>query len=170
MANKLHHYSQIGTYQFVTFRTQASVDGFVKLLQNSSLDESNKQLSIDQYLDHSNSGCILNDEIIKLTKVYCQKLDPEYYRLIALSVMPNHVHILFEQLQELSAIMKKLKGGLAHSINKEQCKSGTLWARDYFDKAIRNELHYLSTYRYIKNNAIAAGLIDAEMRFWGVHG
>nr|WP_255589805.1 transposase [Marinicella sp. NBU2979] len=139
-------------------------------MQESELDESNKQFGIDQYLDHSDSGRILDADLIDLTQLYCHNLSPEYYQLIALSVMPNHVHILFEQRQDLDVIMQKLKGGLARLINKRLQWSGPLWEKNYFDKAIRSERHFRSTYRYIKNNAVAAGLADADRRFWGLYG
>lgn len=170
MRKQLPHHNQIDGCQFVTFRTHASVDEFVLLMQESGLDESNKQFGIDQYLDHSDAGRVLDARIIDLTKLYCHHLDPDYYQLIALSVMPNHVHILFEQRRDLNAIMQKLKGGLARLINKRLRLAGTLWEKDYFDKAIRSERHFHSTYRYIKNNAVAAGLADAERRFWGLYG
>jgi REP element-mobilizing transposase RayT len=169
MSKQLHHYSQQHTHQFVTFRTQASVDEFVLLLQELNLDERNKQFSIDQHLDHSELGCLLNDDIIDLIRLYCQNLDPGYYQLIALSVMPNHIHMLFQQQLELSTIMHKVKGGLARLINKRLQRTGSLSERDYFDKAIRSEQHFKTTYRYIRNNAPAAGLIDADRRFFGIY-
>jgi putative transposase len=164
------HFSQIHTHQFVTFRTQGCVDEFVRLMQESNLDESNKQFGIDQYLDHSDAGRVLDARIIDLTKLYCHQLDPDYYHLIALSVMPNHLHLLFAQRQGLDVIMQKLKGGLSRLINKRLQRSGHLWEKNYFDKAIRSERHLCATYRYIKNNAVAAGLPDAERRFWGLYG
>jgi len=163
------NYNQINTYQFITFRTKDSIDSFVQKLNIEDTNESIKQHKIDDYLDQSDNGCYLNNEIIDLIIQYSLQLDPEYYQLFCLSVIPNHVHILFQQKQELNKIMQKLKGGLAFSINKRLNNSGTLWQRGYFDKAMRDEKHFQTTYNYIKNNAIKANLADATERFYGVY-
>ena len=169
MRKQLNHHSQINAIQFVTFRTHTCMDNFLSLLQNANLDESHKQYSIDQYIDHSPNGCLLNDDIIDLVKLFCRNLDPYLYRLYCVSVMPNHVHVLFKQHQELGVIMQKLKGGLANLINKRLGLSGTLWQKGYFDKTIRDDRHFNVTYKYIKYNALKAGLRDAENRFIGIY-
>ncbi len=169
MRKNSHHYNQINAIRFITFRTHASMDNFLFMLQDSNLDESHKQYSIDQYIDHSPNGCILNDEIIGLVKLFSRNLDPYFYHLYCVSVMPNHVHLLFKQQQDLGIIMKKLKGGLANLINKRLGLSGKLWQKSYFDKAIRDDQHFQTTYRYIKYNAIKAGLTDANHRFFGIY-
>ena len=83
--------------------------------------------------------------------------------------MPNHVHLLFEQLQPLATIMHKIKGATAFLINKHYRKTGILWDKGYFDKIIRNEKQFQIIYQYIKNNAYSAGLKDAESRFYGIY-
>ncbi len=168
MRKPLHHYCHVNSYQFVTFRTKDSIDDFLRQLQSSNLDETNKQFSMDQYLDQSPQGRLLNGDIIDLVKLFCRNLDPYFYHLYCVSVMPNHVHLLFKQQQDLGIIMQKLKGGLANLINKRLGLSGTLWQRDYFDKTIRDEHHFNVTYKYIKFNALGAGLSDAENRFYGL--
>lgn len=170
MQKQLHHYSKIHNYQFVTFRTRASIDDFMLKLKDADLDESNKQLQVDKHLDNSNKGRLLNDEVIHIVLEYSKHLEPEFYKLICISVMPNHIHILFEQIQNLSKIMHKLKGGLAYKINKHLNLKGSFWERDYFDKVIRNEKHFQVTYKYIKNNAQKAKLEDADTRFYGIYG
>ncbi len=118
MRKKLHHYSQINTYQFVTFRTNASIDDFLLRIKEADLEESKKQFKIDEHLDASDKGRILNGDIIKIILKYCKELEPDFFHLICISIMPNHIHILFEQYQNMSKIMHKLKGGMAFRINK----------------------------------------------------
>ena len=48
-------------------------------------------------------------------------------------------------------------------------KTGVLWEKGYYDKGIHNEVQFRLTYDYIKNNALKAGLNDAERRFYGVY-
>lgn len=92
MKKQLFHYNQINTYQFVTFRTKASIDDFLLRMHESDLKESDKQYKIDQYLDTSDKGRLLNDSVIDCVIDYCKELSPEFFELIALSVMPNHLH------------------------------------------------------------------------------
>jgi len=165
----LHHYSALNTVQFVTFRTQDSVDGFLQKLIQSDLAIAKKQWQIDQYLDSSAQGAYFNGEIITLLDNYLKQLEPEYYQLIAFSIMPNHVHILFSQKQALKNVMHKVKGGSAILINKALGKQGKFWAAGYYDKAIKDEQHFGMTYDYIKYNGDKAQLADANQRFYGLY-
>ncbi len=164
---QLPHFSEINSYQFVTFRTLDSVDDFLSRLKASTQEkESIKQMKIDAYLDSSKKGRYLNGEIIELVIDHCKSMEPECYQLICLSVMPNHIHVLFEQYKDLGEIIYKLKGGLAYKINKKLNLKGSFWERDYYDKAIRDERHLKATYDYIENNAPKASLKDAKSRFY----
>ena len=165
----LHHHSELNAIQFVTFRTQDSLDEFIIKLMKSDIEESKKQWRIDQYLDNSPKGAYLNGNKIELLAVYLKKLEPELYDLIAFSIMPNHVHILFTQKQELHKIMQKLKGESAIFLNKALEKKGKFWQKDYYDKKIRDEKHFYNAYNYIKNNPIKAKLNDACLRFYGIY-
>lgn len=64
--------------------------------------------------------------------------------------MSNHVHLLFKQKDDLKKIVKILKGSSSNHINKLLQKKGAFWESGYFDKAIRNEKHFMTTYEYIK--------------------
>jgi putative transposase len=86
-----------------------------------------------------------------------------------LSLMPNHMHILFIQNDDLAKTIHKMKGNLAYSINKKLNKHGIFWARNYFDIAMRDAHHFQVTYDHIKNNAIKAKLTDADNRFYGLY-
>ncbi len=165
----LHHHSQLNATQFVTFRTQDSLDAYLNQLICSDLEISKKQWQIDQYLDKSPEGAYLNGDMISLLATYLKSLEADFYYLIAFSIMPNHVHILFTQKTDLPRLMKKLKGESATLLNQALGKQGKLWQKDYFDKQIRDERHYCIAYEYIKNNAIKAGLKDANKRFYGIH-
>jgi len=166
----LHHYSELNRYQFVTFRTQESVDQYVKKVYgNIELSVARKQMQIDSYCDESKQGCYLTGQIMTIMMEHIQALEPEYYELVAVSIMPNHVHILFAQKRELNIIMQKIKGATAFQINKILNRKGAFWDKSYFDKAIRDEPHFQLIYDYIKNNAYKAKLSDADIRFYGIY-
>ena len=156
-------------YQFVTFRTKDSMDSYIEKLHGSNESEKLKQYKIDSYLDKSENGAFLNEQIILDIQKYFRSYDKKMYDLIALIIMPNHIHILFKQNDELKNIMKILKGGSARIVNTLLNTEGQVWASDYFDKLIRNEEHFSLVYEYIKYNAVKAGLDDSEDRFYGCY-
>ncbi len=165
----LHHYSELNAVQFVTFRTRDSVDAYLKRINNScELSASEKQMKIDEYSDQLDKGCYLNANVITIIMDSLRQLEPEYYDLHAVSIMPNHIHLLFQQNSELRIVMQKIKGATARLVNKHLLKQGSLWERGYFDKAIRDEKHFQIVYEYIKNNAVKANLHDAQQRFYGI--
>jgi REP element-mobilizing transposase RayT len=86
--------------------------------------------------------------------------DGERYRLIAWSVMPNHVHALLAQTEgfPLDGVVHSWKSFTAHEINKICVPTDQFWAIDYFDGFIRNEAHFHRTIDYIEQNAVKAGL------------
>ena len=170
MHKHLFHIDQKNAIQFVTFRTQESITYYlekhnIKAIENTS----KKQFHLDKFLDNSNAGAILNGKIINLMISFLKSNDTVDYNLIAVSIMPNHIHLLFQQLQPLPVIIKRIKGATAFLINKHNKQSGILWDKGYFDKVVRSEKQFEITYQYIKNNAHSAGLNDAEKRFYGIY-
>jgi len=135
----------------------------------NNISTKSQQYELDNYLDKSSQGAYLNGAVIELVKQYLLEMDESLCEVIAFSIMPNHIHILLVQEVELAKIVQQIKGGLSFLINKLLKKSGALWQKDYFDKAIRDEKHFNLVYAYIKNNAIKAGLEDSENRFYGVY-
>jgi REP element-mobilizing transposase RayT len=168
--SNLPHISQKNLYQFITFRTKDSTDHFIKkLILNNQIETKTLQYKIDQHLDNSQNGAYLNGEIIDIAKEYILQVDGKLCKIVSFSIMPNHVHILLVQNTDLAKIVSHIKGGLSFCINKQLNKLGQLWQKGYFDKAIRDEKHFQVTYEYIKNNAIKAGLIDADKRFYSIY-
>jgi REP element-mobilizing transposase RayT len=144
--SNLPHIDVKDHYQFVTFRTKESIDSYLKKLYISTEREKLKQYKIDTYLDRSKNGAFLNGQIILDIQKYFRSYDKKMYDLIALIVMPNHIHILFKQKDELKNIMKILKGGSARIVNSLLNQEGQVWASDYFDKLIRDEKHFALVY------------------------
>jgi len=166
----LPHFSQKNQYQFITFRTKDSTDDFIlRELEKSTQTTKLTQYNIDKYLDNSQKGAYLHGEIIDIIKDYLLQVDSELCEILSYSIMPNHIHIILIQNDELSKIMQNIKGSLSFKINKKLGKSGQLWQKDYFDKVIRDEDQFVKTYEYVKNNALKAGLVDADKRFYSIY-
>ncbi len=165
----LPHTDLIGYYQFVTFRTHDSIDDYLKRVRDEDISSQQKEYKIDQYIDLSSKGCYLNGDILAYLKEFFVSKDKSFYDLVAFCVMPNHIHILFKQNDELRKIMQVLKGSTSFSINKMLGKKGKFWEENYYDKVIRDENHFHTVYEYIKNNPIKAGLKDYRERFYSVY-
>jgi REP element-mobilizing transposase RayT len=84
------------------------------------------------------------------------------YALQAWCVMPNHVHALIATNAEieLGQIVHAWKRFTTRRINGLLGRTGTVWAKDYFDRFIRNDEHFETTRRYIEQNPAAAGLCE----------
>ena len=165
----LPHIDMIGYYQFITFRTHDSLDDFVKKIRTKDISSSVKEYKIDQYIDNSPKGRYLNDEVLDYLYNYFIGKNKDLYELVAFSIMPNHVHMLFKQNTELPKIMKQIKGATAFKINKILHRKGIFWEENYYDRVIRDEAHFEQVYDYISHNAIKAELSDAKERFYGIY-
>jgi len=171
--NQQHHLPHIDIkdhYQFITFRTQDSVDTYLRNLAGQNLPNSKHQLAIDKYLDQSQNGAYLTDEVLLFLNDFIKTNDAVLYGLIAFCIMPNHVHLLIRPLDKLARIMRLLKGGSAKLINEMMRREGRFWAADYYDKLIRDEKHFAVVYQYIKRNPAVLGEAKASPpRFYSIY-
>ncbi|WP_423908881.1 transposase [Candidatus Spongiihabitans sp.] len=170
---KYHHLPHIdvaGYYQFITFRTYDSTDGFIKNLSNQNKPNNKKQLDVDEYLDSSQQGAYLNDGVLLSLSDFFKSNEKVLYELVAFAIMPNHVHLLLKPLDKLSLVMQTIKGVSAKIINEMMGRNGQFWANGYYDKAIRDEKHFGVVYQYIKNNPLKLGDAEASpLRFYGLY-
>ena len=85
------------------------------------------------------------------------------YRLRAWCVMPTHVHVLayVATKGDLGRIVGAWKGASARAINHARGEAGRFWAREWFDRYMRDEEHFQTTKAYIERNPVAAGLCAA---------
>jgi REP element-mobilizing transposase RayT len=151
---------------FITFRTFLSVDEYLQRLNNLNLPTKEKQYQIDKYLDNSSNGAYFYDRTLQKMREILFEFDGLSYELIAFAIMPNHIHLIILPKMDLAVIMKQLKGKSAKSLNEILGFCGKFWAREYYDKVIRDEKHLWKTVEYILNNSIKAGLVDSDLRVW----
>ncbi len=88
------------------------------------------------------------------------------WRVHALTVMPNHAHLLATPSElapgtwySLSSILQSVKGYSARSINASRGTKGQLWQSESFDRIVRDATEYTEKATYILNNAVKAGLV-----------
>jgi REP element-mobilizing transposase RayT len=167
----LQHVDLLEHYQFITFRTQDSVDNFLQRLGQCDLSSSKKQFAMDRYLDQSINGAYLKGDVLLILYNYLKQKEGDLYDLEAFCIMPNHVHLLIKPLHKLSKVMQCIKGGSAKLINQQLDQKGVFWFADYYDKLVCDEVHFKLVYEYIRNNL--SGLTEPEVmttRFYGRYG
>ena len=126
--------------------------------------EASKELlrRISRYEDAGHGKCLLRQPALaKSVQDILIEGHGKQYRLIAWCIMPNHVHVLIRQEPDasLGKIVRSWKGGSARLINQILDREGSFWARDYFDRAIRDREHFQRAISYIHKNPVKAGLI-----------
>ena len=86
----------------------------------------------------------------------------EFYDLLTFTVMPTHVHIVFNLLgnYDLSRVMKGTKGASSHLLNQSRITNGINWLDESFDRIIRNREELNNTIEYIFINAVKADLVN----------
>ncbi len=128
------------------------------------IDDADFRKRIELYLDQNYGSGILKDKrIASIVQETLLKFDGAKYKLIAWSIMPNHVHLLIKIFEDnlLSNIMHSIKSYTAHEANKILGRKGRFWFKEYFDRFIRNEKHFVQTIDYIENNPVKAKLCKA---------
>ncbi len=89
--------------------------------------------------------------------------DGKEYKLICYCIMPNHVHLIFELLNEnkgISKIMQSIKRISARKISIKLERSGKFWQDESFDRLIRDDKELFNTIKYVLINTVNAGLVD----------
>ena len=88
--------------------------------------------------------------------------------MLAFCIMPNHIHLMIRTHDNpLGELMRHLKGRTARAINKTLGNSGQFWAREYFDRYIRDSDHFMACLKYIIENPIKAGLTKEPLEWPG---
>jgi putative transposase len=164
------HRDEPGLTQFVTFRL---ADGFPESLRDQwerllTIEEvRERRVQLEAWLDQGHGECQLQDErIAKAVAEVLRRFDGERYRLKAYSIMPNHVHVLFEVGSiPMAKVLQSWKGASAREANRVLGMSGPFWQRDYWDTFMRDAEHEERTMRYIQNNPVKAGLVE-DWKAW----
>ncbi|MDQ3622744.1 MAG: DEAD/DEAH box helicase [Verrucomicrobiota bacterium] len=96
------------------------------------------------------------------------------YELIAVCVMLDHVHFLFQPwvketgtngesiFWSLAELFRSLKSYTAHGINELERTSGSVWEKESFDRYLRSDRDLEEKFRYIVRNPWDAGLVSAK--------
>ena len=141
---------------------------------------------IEKTLDDAQSGPVWlkDNRIAKEVADSLHYLDGKVYHLDAYCIMANHVHVVFTPLpiqssgvaqtvrlptaqtkslcyNTLPSIMQSLKGYTARKANQHLGRSGAFWQHESYDHCVRNPNEWQRTIKYVLNNPVKAGLVDA---------
>jgi REP element-mobilizing transposase RayT len=159
----LPHFDAGAVVQSVTFRLADSLPREVlERLRTSNFDDAKRSRVIEALIDRGSGSAVLRrPEFAGVVENALNCFDGERYRLIAWVIMPNHVHVLIEQMEgfRLDGILHAWKSFTANRINTLCGLRGKLWAREYYDRFIRDPAHFESAVAYIRNNPVKAGLV-----------
>ncbi len=101
---------------------------------------------------HGNAECVENALL---------HFDAERYRLLAWCVMPNHVHVVVEQIEgwPLAGVVHAWKSFTAKHINRTLARTGAVWMREYFDRFMRDDEHFSATFGYVERDPVVRGWV-----------
>jgi len=176
--NRLPHWEQDGCSYFLTFRLADSVpkhllddwksERLIWLQLNPEPWSQDKEKEYherfsgarERWLDAQHGECLLQNRDARSRLDWILKEDAA--QIWAYVTMPNHVHVLasLPPETELANWMQVLKGGSAYAINQALGRRGQLWAKDYFDRLIRDRRHFRNCAHYIRKNPVKAHLSE----------
>jgi putative transposase len=91
------------------------------------------------------------------------------FRLLSFVIMPDHLHAIIVPAprNDISQVMRYIKGRHARLHNQAHNKSGAVWQDSFHDHGIRDDGSLWQLVRYIEENPVVDGLTSnaAEYRF-----
>jgi putative transposase len=84
-----------------------------------------------------------------------------HYRIYGFIIMPDHFHMIIQPYKDddLSTVIRKIKGNFSRFYNIHTEKSDSIWQKSFYDRGIRNYQELLKTLEYMHNNPVRAGLL-----------
>jgi putative DNA methylase len=166
----LPHWEAGEVAQSITFRLADSLptvalEELEQRLRALPNDEASaeRRMQFERALDKGHGETWLSDgRIAELVEGAFLHFDGDRYRLHAWVVMPNHVHVVVTPIGKwtLASIAHSWKSFTATAANRLLNREGAFWAREYFDRAIRDDAHYANAVRYVERNPVKALLCE----------
>ncbi len=166
--NLPHLYDNEGIY-FITYcladSFQVSLINNIYYTTHNRFDEFKEHFQkYDSLLDSfdSDNNYLAKKEIADICKMTLHYPDEEEYRLICYTIMPNHVHLVFELLQGnrgISKIMQGIKGVSARKCNLLLNSKGKFWQDESYDRWVRDDIELYFVIRYVLLNPVKAGYV-----------
>jgi putative transposase len=96
----LPHFDNGAIVQTITFRLADSLPRAVYEAMIADIpDDDERSYALDRSIDKGRGECLLRDpRNAQIVQKALEHFDGERYRLIAWTIMPNHVHVMIEQI------------------------------------------------------------------------
>ncbi|HUG40231.1 MAG TPA: hypothetical protein VMM12_07095 [Longimicrobiales bacterium] len=106
-----------------------------------------------------------------MVEAVVRAVPPSQARLLALAIMPNHLHLVVQQGERpLSALMQPLLRRLAHLLQREHRFEGPVFWRPYAVAACHDPDHARNAIAYTNLNPVRAGLCEDPLDYaWTSH-
>lgn len=173
--NQLPHFDPKDRPYFITYRLAGSISKsesrrLFELHRLAGSGEGDRQFfaSFDSILDRNGPYYLRQPEIRDIVGSSLRKMDElKKIRLLAYSIMPNHVHAVFEHLEAdrpLYRLLQDHKSETARLANKALGSTGRFWAKESYDRVIRDgkQGHAIE---YTLFNPVSAGFVK-DWREW----
>ncbi len=180
-----HYYPDHAAY-FVTFRLANSLPHHLQSAAirptHARFEEDEDFARIDNYLDSQAyiPSWLSQQPVAKVVWDTILKCDVVHFDLAALTIMSNHVHLVFgrgnhglyepSQAVSLSGIpmdqlLQNIKGSSAYHANRKLGRKGQFWQHESYDHVIRSGEEMLRILQYVIHNPVKAGLAE-HWRDW----
>jgi REP element-mobilizing transposase RayT len=156
----LPHFDGVDVLQHIVFRLADSLPPDI-LARSQSGPAAARMEATASALDAGTGARHLSDaRAADIVRDALLHFDGERYGLIAWCVMPTHVHVLIERKDgwTVSSVVHSWKSFTANAINRLLGLRGSFWAREYYDRLMRDADQGEATLAYIENNPVKAGL------------
>lgn len=120
------------------------------------------------FLDAGYGACLLADDgNSQIVADALRFFDSRRYRLGEWVIMPNHVHVLFQAMDEWKPkqILHSWKSFTAKQINERQDTEGQVWQHESYDRIVRSASELSRIEEYIRDNPSKAG-IEVSQASW----
>jgi REP element-mobilizing transposase RayT len=186
----LPHIHPHGYPLFITFRLANSLPGEVVLNLKKQREEELRTAKksvlelqeiekryfnrYDEWLDNCGTGprWLEHEDVAQVVNEKILELKNNRYELIAYCIMPNHCHLLIENLvmetaqhhgsaakYPVSDTLRFLKGSTARHCNQILGRSGQFWHDESYDHYVRTQAELERTILYILHNPMKACLV-----------
>jgi len=134
------------------------------LLYQSKLRKLKKEYftRMDQVLDRTVMGSsqLLEDNVVSLIKNIFLQYDGKLFDLIAYTILPNHLHVLYVAKEHAEDIVKKLTSEIALQAKLNLKDEIRFWDEPDHEQFLIEEDELVDLSSYIIGNPVKAGLVD----------
>lgn len=106
-----------------------------------------------------------DEDHLKLLYIIKDLQDKMPLKIYAYCIMPNHVHILMQDKDNLSEVMKRMLSRYVIWYNKKYERVGHLFQNRFFSTPVETESYFLAVLQYIYLNPVKGGIVQQGLEY-----